>query len=83
MQLLSVIDQNDSALAGGSWDCVHIDDPRSPKIRMPSLSECVKLKPSAMVQQEITFLDAQQDGRGEVSLNNFSLILDPLLKNGV
>jgi len=38
-------------LSGGKWSCVHIDDPKSPQIRLPSLSKCLKLTPSGIVEK--------------------------------
>ena len=36
---------------GGKWKCVHIDDPRSPEIRLPSLSKCLQLTPSQVIRR--------------------------------
>ena len=38
---------------GGKWTCVHIDDPRSPLIKLPSLSKCLKLTPSEIIEKLI------------------------------
>jgi len=38
-------------LLGGKWSCVHIDDPKSPQIRLPSISKCLKLSPSDIIEK--------------------------------
>ncbi|KAF6032077.1 hypothetical protein EB796_009577 [Bugula neritina] len=38
---------------GGKWKCIHIDDPRSPQILLPSLNSCLELTPSQIIQQLI------------------------------
>ena len=36
-------------VTGGKWKCVHIDDPRSPEIRLPSSRQCMELTPSQII----------------------------------
>ena len=36
-------------VTGCKWKCVHIDDPRSPEIRLPSLRQCMLLTPSQII----------------------------------
>lgn len=31
--------------AGGKWKCLHIDDPKSPDIKLPSVDKCLQYKP--------------------------------------
>lgn len=46
-------------LLGGKWRCVHIDDPKSPEIKLPSLSMCLQLTPSEILKKLVDVL-AQQ-----------------------
>ena len=39
--------------SGGKWSCSHIDDPRSPAVKLPSLSKCMQLSPSQIVSKLI------------------------------
>jgi len=48
-------------LSGGKWSCVHIDDPKSPQIRLPSLSKCLKLTPSGIVEKVMRQLNDDDD----------------------
>ncbi|KAF6041607.1 hypothetical protein EB796_000120 [Bugula neritina] len=43
---------------GGRWRTVHIDDPKSPEVSLPSLQECLHLSPS----QILAFLTEEADG---------------------
>ena len=38
---------------GGKWRCVHIDDPRSPLFRLPSLSKCMSIQPQELIAKVI------------------------------
>lgn len=38
-------------MLGGKWSCLHIDDPRSPAIKLPPLSKCMQLTPSQIVDK--------------------------------
>lgn len=40
-------------IPGGRWNCVHIDDPRSTEQQLPSLSDCMKQKPSDFIRKLI------------------------------
>ena len=37
------------SFTGGKWRCVHIDDPKSPNICLPSLHECMMSRPSEIL----------------------------------
>ena len=43
---------------GGRWRCLHIDDPRTPEIRLPSLSSCMQYKPHQIIDKLISRLPA-------------------------
>jgi len=40
---------------GGNWTCVHIDDPRPPQFRLPSLQKCLEIKPSQLIRSVLNF----------------------------
>lgn len=48
---------------GGKWKCVHIDDPRSPEIRLPSLSKCMELTPSEIIAKLLNHRDSRDEMR--------------------
>ena len=41
------------SFSGGKWSCSHIDDPRSPAVKLPSLSKCMQMSPSQIVSKLI------------------------------
>ncbi|XP_067937583.1 E3 ubiquitin-protein ligase rnf213-alpha-like [Watersipora subatra] len=52
-----------SGYQGGKWSCVHIDDPRSPIINLPSISRCLELTPSKMIaslQQQLSRISQEE-----------------------
>ena len=38
---------------GGRWRCVHVDDPRTSRFKLPSWRQCIGCKPSEIVQAQI------------------------------
>ena len=41
---------------------MHIDDPRSPEIKLPSLSKCMKLKPSQIIAKLLPKPEPKEEG---------------------
>lgn len=49
---------------GGAWSCVHIDDPRAPKFKLPSINDCLRMKPSDILHGLLLTLQ-NPDGNGD------------------
>jgi len=51
---------------GGNWTCVHIDDPRPPQFRLPSLRKCLEIKPSQLIRSVLNFkYEANKQDNGD------------------
>lgn len=47
---------NTFLIKGVDWSCIHIDDPRPPKFRLPSLHKCLSIRPSDLIAGQLTIL---------------------------
>ncbi|XP_067940321.1 E3 ubiquitin-protein ligase RNF213-like [Watersipora subatra] len=67
-----------SGYQGGKWKCVHIDDPRSPAFKLPSVSYCMQIQPRELIRRVLITMKNTSKNLSERDAEDMSL-LPPLI----